>query len=94
MHFSAEAVDSVHHLLLECDQADLEALRLAQQPGSSMKQLMTLAYDVSQTDSLASYIHAVMTLHRLTSEVSNPSTPASSWCRCKQLCTNQQQARR
>jgi hypothetical protein len=30
---SAEAVDSVNHLLFECDdQADLKALRLAQQP--------------------------------------------------------------
>ncbi len=61
MRCSAEAVDSVHHLqqqLLECDhQADLEALRLAQQPGSSIKQLMTLAYDASQVESLASCIY-------------------------------------
>jgi hypothetical protein len=60
----AEAVDSVHHLLCECEHGDLHALRLAQLhilgPQSSVKQLMALTYDASRVESLASYIHEVM----------------------------------
>ncbi len=59
------AVDSVHHLLCECDHADLQTLRLTQQHDlqqalASVKQLMTMAYDGSKVESLASYLHAVI----------------------------------
>jgi hypothetical protein len=58
---SAEAVDSVHHLLLVCDQADQADLQaLAQrpgEPGSAIKDLVTLAYGASKVESLASYTH-------------------------------------
>ncbi len=59
------AVDSIQHLLCECEHAGLQALRQAQhqdlQPSLvSVKELMRLAYDDSKTECLSSYLYEVM----------------------------------
>ena len=66
---SSGAVDSLHHLLCECGHADLHALRQIQQHAVqdsllSVEKLMALAYEDSEVESLASYIHNVMHIIR------------------------------
>ncbi len=59
---STGAVDSAHHLLIECDHLDLQVSRQTQHhdvQGAqvSVHAFMALAYDATKVESLTSYIH-------------------------------------